>query len=47
MGQFDEDHLAAAAFNLMAIIHNEEVTEKEAELSLDKGLHDMPRFGQK
>jgi hypothetical protein len=47
MGQFDEDHLAAAAFNLMAIIHNEEVTEKDAKLSLTNGVDDMPRFGQK
>lgn len=45
IGKRDEDHLAAAAFNIMAMIHNEEVTKSGAELDLDKtGLVDMPVF---
>lgn len=43
-GETDEDHLAAAAFNLMAIIHNEEVCGKDVYLSVTDSLHDMPRF---
>ncbi|MDY5837128.1 MAG: dATP/dGTP diphosphohydrolase domain-containing protein [Treponema sp.] len=49
MGKRDEDHLSAAAFNIMAIIHNEE-TEGKAELvesgsiSSARILNDMPKF---
>ena len=49
MGKRDEDHLSAAAFNIMAIIHNEE-TEDKAELveygsiSSARTLNDMPKF---
>lgn len=32
-GETNEDHLAAAAFNLMAIIHNEEVTKGKIKLN--------------
>ena len=49
MGKRDEDHLSAAAFNIMVIIHNEE-TEGKAEL-VESGsitsariLNDMPKF---
>lgn len=47
-GETNEDHLAAAAFNLMAIIHNEEVAKRNASLEL---LHkdllvDMPNYFQ-
>ena len=47
MGYTNEDHLAAAAFNIMAIIHNEEVTKQEATLNgpeVYRGLVDMPKF---
>ena len=49
MGKRDEDHLSAAAFNIMAIIHNEE-TDGKAELveygsiSAARTLNDMPKF---
>lgn len=46
-GLTDEDHLAAAAFNLMAIIHNEEVAKRGAKLVQErKGLVDMPVYQQ-
>lgn len=46
MGQRDEDHLAAAAFNIMAMIHNEEVEGKFrlVESNPEKQLSDMPKF---
>lgn len=44
-GERDEDHLAAAAFNIMAMIHNEEIERKKATLDLSKtGMVDMPVF---
>ena len=45
-GLNDEDHLAAAAFNLMAIIHNEEVAKRGIKLRDKEGLVDMPIYGQ-
>lgn len=36
MGLEDEDHLAAAAWNIFAIMHHEELNEKE--------LNDLPRY---
>ena len=48
-GKRDEDHLAAAAFNIMAIIHNEEtegkvaLTEPGSTVST-RILNDMPKF---
>ena len=46
MGQRDEDHLAAAAFNIMAMIHNEEIEGKFrfVESTPEKQLSDMPKF---
>lgn len=46
MGKTDEDHLAAAAFNIMAIIHNEEVEGRVRLVAVDpeEVLNDMPRF---
>lgn len=44
MGKRDEDHLAAAVFNLMAIIHNEEVAGKARLVEQHTGLNDMPKF---
>jgi len=38
-GEADEDHLSAAAFNLMAIIHNEETTRQGL---LAPQFHDPP-----
>ena len=45
-GETNEDHLAAAAFNLMAIIHNEEVAKKNAAMVLAHNdlLVDMPNY---
>lgn len=43
-GLHDEDHLAAAAFNLMAIIHNEEVAKRGVKLTELSGLVDLPKF---
>lgn len=44
-GERDEDHLAAAAFNIMVMIHNEEIAKSGAELDHGKtGLVDMPVF---
>lgn len=43
-GLRDEDHLAAAAFNLMAIIHNEEVAKRGVKLTELNGLVDIPKF---
>lgn len=46
-GMRDEDHLAAAAFNIMAIIHNEEVVRTGATLAPKVAdLVDMPKFIQ-
>ena len=49
MGKRDEDHLSAAAFNIMAIIHNEETEGKAAlvesgSISSERTLNDMPKF---
>ena len=49
MGKRDEDHLSAAAFNIMAIIHNEETEGKAAlvesgSISSARTLNDMPKF---
>ena len=46
-GYTDEDHLAAAAFNIMAIIHNEE-TANNVRLIVEPTdqLNDMPKFIQ-
>ena len=49
MGKRDEDHLSAAAFNIMAIIHNEETEGKAALvesgfISSARILNDMPKF---
>ena len=49
MGKRDEDHLSAAAFNIMAIIHNEETEGKAAlvetgAISSVRTLNDMPKF---
>ena len=49
MGKRDEDHLSAAAFNIMAIIHNEETECKAAlvesgSISPARTLNDMPKF---
>lgn len=47
-GYTDEDHLAAAAFNIMAIIHNEE-TSGNVRLCMTEPtdeLNDMPKFIQ-
>lgn len=49
MGKRDEDHLSAAAFNIMAIIHNEETEGKAAlvesgSISSARILNDMPKF---
>jgi hypothetical protein len=47
MGDRTEDHLAAAAFNIMAMIHNEEVSADNVdfvEKSGAVGLVDMPVF---
>ena len=49
MGKRDEDHLSAAAFNIMAIIHNEETDGKAAlvetgTISSERTLNDMPKF---
>lgn len=46
-GKVDEDHLAAAAFNIMVIIHNQEVRKNGAVLiagSGNRGLCDAPHF---
>ena len=46
-GYTDEDHLAAAAFNIMAIIHNEETKCNAIVLTepVDQ-INDMPKFIQ-
>ena len=45
MGDTDEDHLAAVAFNIMAIIHNQEVAKRCRELSIPKDtLNDLPVY---
>ena len=48
MGETDEDHLAAAAFNIMAIIHNEETAGSVRLIppAEDGRLNDMPRFSR-
>lgn len=44
-GDTDEDHLAAAACNLMFIIHNEETSKQGCYLAMSEGvLADMPVF---
>jgi hypothetical protein len=44
-GDTDEDHLAAAACNLMFIIHNEETAKQGCYLAISEGiLNDMPLF---
>jgi hypothetical protein len=45
-GDTDEDHLSAAAFNIMAIIHNQEVAERGIVMAdgFDNALNDMPIF---
>jgi hypothetical protein len=44
-GDTDEDHLAAAACNLMFIIHNEETSKQGRYLAISEGvLADMPVF---
>lgn len=45
-GDVDEDHLSAAAFNIMGIIHNQEMRKRGVVLlqDSDRGLCDMPRF---
>lgn len=45
-GDIDEDHLSAAAFNIMVIIHNQEVAERGVVLDVSEhgGLCDMPLF---
>jgi hypothetical protein len=47
-GYTDEDHLAAAAFNIMAIIHNEEVSgnEQVRMVGPTDQINDMPKFIQ-
>jgi hypothetical protein len=47
-GYTDEDHLAAAAFNIMAIIHNEETACNETVSMAEPTDHinDMPKFIQ-
>ena len=48
MGKTDEDHLAAAAFNIMAIIHNEDVDGKYR-LVVERparSLNDTPKFAE-
>lgn len=53
-GQRDEDHLSAAVFNLMGLIHNEELCGQSIELMLSDGtfqslpdeLLDFPVFHQ-
>ena len=45
-GKVDEDHLSAAVFNLMVIIHNQETAKKGAVLISggERDLCDMPKF---
>jgi hypothetical protein len=46
-GDLTEDHLSAAAFNIMAIIHNQEVQRRGIEFigkGTGRGLCDMPVF---
>lgn len=46
-GDVQEDHLASAAFNIMAIIHNQEAHIRNIEYvpaAASRGLCDMPRF---
>ena len=44
-GYTDEDHLAAAAFNIMAIIHNEETScFRLCKVEPTDELNDMPKF---
>lgn len=46
-GDASEDHLSAAVFNLMAIIHNQEVTRRGVQLRLPTipgNLNDFPVF---
>ena len=47
-GYTDEDHLAAAAFNIMAIIHNEETACNETVHMAEPTdqINDMPKFIQ-
>ena len=47
-GETDEDHLAAVAFNIMAIIHNQEVAKRGVVLDEDAVgfLCDMPLFAR-
>ena len=42
MGMTDEDHLAAAAWNIFAIMHHQELGE-----DVSKGLDDMPHYEHK
>jgi hypothetical protein len=45
-GLTNEDHLSAAAFNIMVIIHNQEVQRRAAMLvpNDNRGMCDMPKF---
>lgn len=45
-GDTDEDHLSAAAFNIMVIIHNQEVTKRGVVLDASEhsDMCDMPLF---
>lgn len=45
-GLTNEDHLSAAAFNIMVIIHNQEVQRRDVLLvpNDNRGLCDMPKF---
>lgn len=45
-GLLNEDHLAAAAFNIMVIIHNQEVQKRNVGFlaSANRGLCDAPMF---
>ena len=46
-GYTDEDHLAASAFNIMAIIHNEETScFRLCNVEPTDDLNDMPKFIQ-
>lgn len=45
-GETDEDHLSAAAFNIMVIVHNQEVLRRDVVMAdgFDNALNDMPLF---
>lgn len=44
MGETDEDHLAAAMFNLMVIIHNQEVAKRGIVMGNSRKLNNVPIF---